>query len=341
MLPRLLLVAAIAVAAPFGGAAVWAEPAATAVSIASGTLARAQQALATVTAERGQLEERYAAQLAAIDKLMKQRASWRRDREVASAKADSADTADRLTKIGTTVAEAQRAVDRARVEVNAEIDAELAAEPTPARAAELAQLRAKVAPPAAPKKIVLPHTDIDPLADPEELDQQATALRTGEAQLAAQVAGLDGQVHELERVDEVRKQHLRAVELGTRDDEQPHRTVQKAGGTTTDNPSLGIGTGGGSGSGAGGTGPNGATPDQFSSDRGAVTVALDNEAIVLGEVVDHATIDGLVRASRSSDPAARADAAKRARNAVADRLAKLKQQRAAIERRAAQLRGTH
>jgi len=77
--------------------------------------------------------------------------------------------------------------------------------------------------------------------------------------------------------------------------------------------------------------------DQFvGGDRGA---GFESDASqVLGEVVDRSTIEGLLRASRSGDPAQRALAAKHARDAVAARLEQLKKQRAAIEARAKSLR---
>ena len=64
-------------------------------------------------------------------------------------------------------------------------------------------------------------------------------------------------------------------------------------------------------------------------------------ATALGEVVDPSTIEGMMRASRSGDPAQRALAAKQVRDAVAARLAQLTQQRAAIEARAKALKAQH
>ena len=59
---------------------------------------------------------------------------------------------------------------------------------------------------------------------------------------------------------------------------------------------------------------------------------------MLGEVIDRSTIEGMMRASRSGDPAQRALAAKQAAGAVAARLEQLKKQRAAIEARAKALK---
>ena len=53
--------------------------------------------------------------------------------------------------------------------------------------------------------------------------------------------------------------------------------------------------------------------------------------MVLSGVVDSATIDTLTRAQRSGDPAQRAAAAKKTRDAVAGRLEQLRKKRAEIE----------
>ena len=54
--------------------------------------------------------------------------------------------------------------------------------------------------------------------------------------------------------------------------------------------------------------------------------------------LDKTTIEGMLRASRSGDPRQRAEAARRARDAVARRLEQLRKKRALIEARARQLR---
>jgi hypothetical protein len=72
--------------------------------------------------------------------------------------------------------------------------------------------------------------------------------------------------------------------------------------------------------------------------QGIGTMFESDATVVLAEVVDPSTIDSLHRASRSGDPAQRALAAKKARDAVAARLEQLRQKRAQIEARARQLR---
>lgn len=359
--------------------AAWAQPAqapATATAQAPApTTAATDRALATATAvqrrvgelaaARAAIGRRYQAELVAIDQLKQQRASWRRDRELRASLSASSETANQLAAVTSRLAAAQASLARARRAVIAAIDGELAAGAIDPRAAQLRALRARLAPAVhpAPERIVVPDTDVDPLADPEELDAQAAAIRASEQQLERQVIGLDVQARDLDHVSAIRKQHQRALDLGLRDDDQPQRGVAhnssadsaatptgsqpgEAGGGAGSGAGSPTGGGGGGSTGGGTTGIGGGTGggisggnDPSGPDRATSLSALDTEAIILGDVIDHATIAGLVRASRSSDPAARARAARKARDAVAARLAQLKKQRAAIEARARQLRG--
>src|SRR5690606_31154665 len=99
-------------------------------------------------------------------------------------------------------------------------------------------------------------------------------------------------------------------------------------------------TSGGAGGGAGGGGGTSADPGGGGSfgDTKVVSSFESSAAVALGEVIDRTTIEGLLRASRSGDPKQRAEAARRARDAVAKRLEQLRKQRAMIEARAKQLR---
>ena len=272
--------------------------------------ATSQQKVATLSAQRAQLVQKFQRETDAIDHLKKEKASWRRDRELRAALAESADTANQLA-----------AVDK-----------------------QLAVLR----PVNQPKKIVLPDAEIDPLADPEDLDKQAADLKAAEQELSRQVAGLDQQAKDLAEVADLRKHHERANDLARRDDDQPFRTAQTAGdrtaiGGTQNTPGTnggGAGAGAGAGSGSGGSpSPNPPGGDTFGTDHGTSGTQFEAEAtIVLGDVLDHATIDGLARASRSGDPSQRAEAARKARDAVRARMEQLAKKRAAIEARSKALK---
>jgi hypothetical protein len=323
--------------------AAWADPSAT--DKAQATETAAEQRVGQLTAQRAQLTTRYQDELASIDRLKKQKASWRRDRELNTAQADAKDTGDKLATLDKQLAAAQVAVTAARGAVIKAIDAELPTATGP-RAQQLTKLRAQLAPAKVVKKIVIPDATIDPLADPDELEHQAAALKDSEDALARQMKSLDAQASELTHVAEIRKQHERAGDLAMREDDQPHRNAQvsssKGLADTQQTPTAGAPppqTGGGA-SNSGGEHTGGSTStggDSFvGGDRGT---GFENDASqALGEVIDRSTIEGLLRASRSGDPAQRALAAKQARDAVAARLEQLKKQRAAIEARAKSLR---
>ncbi|CAN5351706.1 hypothetical protein BH11MYX1_BH11MYX1_15710 [soil metagenome] len=326
---RTLYLACVLVMAP---AIAWAQ-AAPQTSAAQVTVSTDEQAVHQAATVRAQTAQRYQDQLASIDRLKKQKASWRRDRELRTDLADSADTANQLATLKQQLAAATRALIAARKELVAAIDREKP-NATGTRTAQLDQLRAKVTATfgPAPKKIVLPDAEVDLLADPEELDQQAQVIAETEKQLANEVAGLDAQATELAHVADLRKHNDRAKDLMLSEDDQPHRNVQASSGgraasndsatpTSTDTGAAGGQTSGGS----------------FSS--GSSSAAFETEAtFVLGEVIDRSTIDGLTRAQRSGDPAKRAEAARHARDAVAQRLDQLRKKRAQIEARSKQLR---
>jgi len=307
-----------------------------------------EQNVGRLGAQRTTVAQRYQDQLATVDRLKKQKASWRRDRELRQTLADSADTANQLSALNTQLATAARALVQARNELVAAIDRE---KPTAAgpRVAELDKLRAQVTATIgpAPKKIVLPDAEVDPLADPEELDQQAQAIAETEKQLANQVAGLDAQAAELAHVADLRKHNERAKDLMLAEDDQPHRNVQHSSGgdrgdSLNPSPTNGGNTlGGAGGAGAGQGGSSGGTDTGGNFNNNSSTSFETEATFVLGEVIDRTTIDGLTRAQRSGDPAKRAEAARSARDAVKQRLDQLDKKRAQIEARAKQLRAKH
>jgi hypothetical protein len=340
-------------------ASAWAQPAQpTAAAAVAISVERAQQnavaaerKVVQLTTQRVQLRRHHDGQLDAVDRLKKQKASWRRDRELNKAQADANDTAKRLTALDHQIKLAQQELTKQRGVVVRAIDSELAAGATGPRAAQLGKLRAQLAPAmTAPKKIVIPDAEIDPLADPEELDRQAAAIAAAEKQLEAQRKGLDQQHKDLKLVAEVRSAHDRAGELATRDDDQPHRGAPRgssrgdaesvtAGSPSNDSAGGSSGGGAGSGSSGGGTTTDPTPGESFGDTKTGTSSTFETGvAVALGEVIDKTTIEGMLRASRSGDPKQRAEAAKQARDAVAKRLELLKKKRAMIEARAKQLR---
>ena len=311
-------------------ATAWADPGASSVERAQAAATVVERKATEAAAKQADLGRHYADEQNAIDRLKTERPSWSRDRELRSALADASDTANQLTRASREVAAAQTALGAARRDLLAAIDAELATAPPAPRAQQLATLRAKVAPAQqAPRKIVIPNCDADPAADPEELDQCAKALRDDEAQLTKQAGELDRQALELEQRAELDKNHKRAIDVARREDDQPQRSTPRSTSGTefgAASPSTNL-TGG-----AGG--------DHTQSLGDSRTFETDI-SVVLADVVDHATIDGLTRAQLSGDPAQRAAAAQKTRDAVKARLKRLSDQRAAIEARARALRGGH
>jgi hypothetical protein len=302
---------------------------AAATDAAQAALAAHARERATLIAKKATVDTRYQSEKAAIDRLKQQRKSWRRERQLQDAQAKALDTAKELTGLTSKIAALDASIAADKRAVVKAIDAELPGLPAGARKQQLVSGRAAVAPraPAKAHKIVVPDAEIDPLADPEELDQQAAAIRASERELATQIEALDAQTARLLKAADLRKAHDRAGDLASRDDDQPRRGAAGNGRSTTlgqnDDPADGL---------SGSPDDNEAPPTAEGGFQG------DETAVVLSDVIDPATGDLLRRAGRASDPAAKADAAKRARDEVAARLKALEKQRAAVEARARQLR---
>jgi len=334
-------------------ATVWAESAPTAITQqASDSVAAIEKRVGQLAVQRQGLNQKLAEQQRAAAELKQQKASWRRDRELRDQLAEEHETATQLAAVSAQLDKAQGELAVARRGLIAAIDAEIAAGPSGPRAQQLVAWRKQLAPQvaagAAPRKIVVPDTKIDPLADPEELDEQAAALREAEGQLQRQVAQYDAQGKELDRIAALHRQHDRAIEMDRRDDNNSRRSPQQpthtSGGITeaNDSPVPPPANPGQSPPPTDGGGGAGGSPSPSTTGAGGRDFAgsLDNEArTVLGDVVDPTTLDALAREARSSDPAKRADAAKKLRDAVAAKLAQIRAGRTKIEQRAKQLRG--
>lgn len=280
----------------------------------------AERQVAQLTELRAMLARRYQEELGAIDRLKNQRASWRRDRELRDSLSDSLETANQLSAAARDLEKAKSGLESARRSYLAAIDAELSLAPPIERARQLAQAKAHLMPQVkdAPRRIVIPDFDVDPLADPEELEQRAAELRASENALARQLAGLKAQAAELDHLVMLRKQHERAGDLFNRDDDEPHRSTAKPSGDSEEG-------GGKTPNGGPGSGPN-----------------FENFVpIVLADVIDATTINSFAAAQRSGDPAQRADAAHKTHEAVARRLEQVRKRRYEIEERARTLRVQH
>jgi hypothetical protein len=277
-----------------------------------------------LSGQRNGLAQRYQDELRSIDGLKNQRPSWRRDRELRDQLSEANETATKLAATTTDLAKAQTDLATARRALVTAIDAELATNPAAPRRVQLGKARAQVVPQTrrAAQRIVLPDMQIDPLADPEELDQQAAAFRESEVELQKQIVGLEAQGKELDNVAQLRKAHDRTTELDHREDNNSHRnTTQPSGGHT-----LGL------------TDANPAPPEAGGAPPPGDRSFEMDATIILADVVDPSTLDGLNRAQRSGDPAQRAIAARKTRDAVAAKLDQLRAKRKQIEELAKQAR---
>ena len=312
-------------------ATAWAQPAspATATAKAQEIASVAERRVAAILAQRAPLLVRYEAETRAIDRLKQQRKTWNRDRELKDKLAGANETALRLQNLERQLAAARRQLASARTALVAAIDFELAKNPLAARRRTLTRLRDQLVPKVRRNlhRIAIPNLEVDPNADPEDLDAQAAELRQIEAELDRQARSLDKQSKDLERVAELRKSHDRTIALDRREDNTPTR-----------NPSSGDGNGRGAAEAQDSPGSPDNTSDPGTPPPAGDVTSLDDASIVLADVVDPATIDTLATAQRSGDPARRAKAAAKTRDAVKQKLELLRHKRALIEARARQLR---
>lgn len=320
---RWLLVLAIVVASSTASAESRQVVASLAATAATETAVRsAEQFVTRVAAKREALAQRYQDQLGQIDRLKNQRASWRRDRELRDSLSESLETANQLSAATRELAQAHGDLAGARRAYLVAIDAELGAGAAPARAQQLTRARAQLVPQIkdAPRRIIIPDFEVDPLADPEELEQRAAELHASEEDLARQLAGLKTQATELDHLAVLRKQHERAGDLFNRDDDEPHHNTARS----ASEPGTALDEGGGAGK---------------PSAPGWASGSFESLApVVLADVINASTLLSLEAAQRSGDPGQRAEAARRAGDEVARRISEVRKRRLEIEARARQLR---
>ena len=298
---------------------------ATAVTNQAETAANtAERQVAQLTSRRAALKQRYEDEVADIDRLKKQRASWRRDRDLRENLSTSLETSKQLDNATREVELAQRDLIAARRAYLGAIDAELRAGVAPQRQQRLVRARGVLTNQLrdAPHRILIPDLRIDPLADPEELLQHATELRASEDELRHQVDELAEQAIDLERIAQLRKQHERAGDLVNRYDDQPHRNTTRSESNTE-------------GTGVGGVSDPSSLP--ITSPVSGPSSFESYVPTVLADVIDASTINNFTAAQLSGDPAQRALAARKAHDAVAVRLEQVRRKRLEIEARAKRL----
>jgi hypothetical protein len=283
----------------------------------------AERQVVLLASRRAELKQRYEDEVADIDRLKKQRASWRRDRDLRDSLSTSLETSKQLDSATRDVELAQRNLGSARRAYLVAIDMELKSGATAPRTQRLERARVLLTSQLrdAPHRILIPDLRIDPLADPEELLQHANELRASEEELRNQVDELAAQAIDLDRAAQLRKQHERAGDLVNRYDDQPHRNSARPEGGT-EGPSVG------------GVADSSSLPIT----QGASSSSFESYVpTVLADVIDASTISNFTAAQLSGDPAQRAQAARRAHDAVALRLEQVRRKRLEIEARAKRL----
>jgi hypothetical protein len=347
LIAQLLLGAGPAVAQAQGPAA--AVSAAT--DRAAGDAFRLQRQRGQKLAEKRSLERTYEAQLRELDRLKRSRATWRRDREIRSNKAESQATAERLSRVDGELRAIETQLRRQRQALLAALDREVGLGPSPPRRAFLVRLRAQVSAALQPRvrKILVPDDTLDELADPDDLAEQIALIAQAEAELRGEREALRQREDRYARMIRLRDQRERASQMNELEEDVVRRTGGRAdrnfdsegdsaGGGQEEPPpeppsgppneDVGVDDGpvGPSTGGTTGGGP-------VSEDSG-----FEQSSILLTDVVDSSTIDALRRASRSSSARARADAAARARKQVESRLQRLERNRTLIQRHLDRLR---
>lgn len=300
-------------------------------------------------ATKHELQRTYEGQLREIDALKRGRAGWGRDRQIASKKASSQATAERLSKTDAELRGLDRNLVAWRKWLLGKVSLELAGSPSPARRASLEKMRRELAaltrPPA--RKIILPDDSLDELADPDELAEQIALIEQAERELQRERNTLEAREKTYARVARLRTQHERAGQLSELDDNDVRRSTGRPEASRTgsnddsgqepaaeaDEDGAGAPADPGSG---GGAGDGGGTD---TGDLGGASGGSDFEqsAIILADVVDSSTVDALKRAAGSSAKA-RAAAAAQARKQVDSRLQRLARSRALIQQHLAKLR---
>jgi hypothetical protein len=293
-------------------------------------VAAAERTATQVEAERGELARAYARRTDEVAALKAQPGSFARDRKLGSLLAESRDMAVALDRKDAVVAHAAAELLAARQSLVASIDRELARELAAGHAAEaLARERADVvARIGAARRLKIPDESIDDRDDDEDLLYKAAALAQAETELRAEGVRLARRAADYRRQARLVKSRARADEQDVLDDSEPRRPASAQG--RIDGPGTPV---------TGDPTPT-PTPGPVSSPPAErVATPLVDPATVLADVVDAGTLDELRRAERTGEPAARAKAADRAAQALADRADRLHKRRAEMERRARILRG--
>jgi hypothetical protein len=292
-----------------GFSTAWAQsvPSSRETARSEATVAELERRVASQTALRNQLAQKFEEQNEAVQRLKREKASWRRDRELRDLQPEVHATGEQATAAWRTLEKLQGELLVARRALVKAVDEELASgTAAPQRVKDLTKRRAQLAPYVSGKvhRILIP--EIDDSADPEELRDQIAAARKTEAELDTQIAGLDAQVKKLESQKTLRDAHDRTNQWDRREDNNP-------------------------GKGA----PNGSRGDAAAAPATATDMfgMFDPAATAgaLGEVVDSGTLETFQRNYRGNDAKKSLESVKKVRAQVEAKRAKLRADRQKIE----------
>lgn len=307
------------------------------------SIVRLEKQRAQVDAQRRELERQYDAKLAEIAKLKQQkRRSWNAEKKLKQLLAEAAEFSTALEKRDASIRGLDRQLAAERKALVAAVERELRADPPPpeARRAQLVKWRADAQARLGNRRVRVTDERIDPLDDPEDLEEKARRLADAEAELRAEEQRLARRAGYYRKQAKLKKARTRADEDPFGDD-QPRRQ--------------------GRGSGARQQGTGGAAETADPSPMGGIPAAQEDSdftgqpppagvdgggdpdvggdpAVVYADVVEPETLDELKRAERSGDPEERARAAERARQDIGRRAEEIRKKRLEMERRARELR---
>jgi cell division protein FtsB len=281
---------------------------------------------ARLDAERRDLERQLTVKTAEITELKKQRTSWNRDRKLAERLREAKDLSSRLEAKAAELRALDGRVGVARKALRGEVERELAAGAPGQRRAQLLLWR-RATDGGEARRIEIVEPEMDPLDDPEDLDEKAGTLAESEARLRLEAGRLDRRAQRYRRQAKLAAAHRRAGQDVFV--EEPHR------GQSGGNPGAGA-----TGDPEPADGLNAPPRDDGAPTGPADEVDRGGDDLVntYADVVDPTTLDELDRAQRSGDPEKKAVAAERALRDLKARAERLKARRAAMERRAADLR---
>jgi hypothetical protein len=278
---------------------------------------------AALESEQQALERELSRRSAAVAELKKQRPSWNRDQKLADRLREAKDLASRLEQKAGELHALDAQLGREKKALSAVALRELGGRPPPgpARKAQLeAWRKAGLVTPS--RKVEIVDVEIDPLDDPEDLDDKAATLGDSESRLRAEEAVMARRALSLRRQARLAAARERAGQDPF--DDSPRRPASGA------NPSTAAGSEGGL------SAPAISGEDQPDPRAGAD----ENPALVYADVVDPQTVTELDRAERSGDPEQRAAAAERAVRDLHGRADRLQEKRRAMLQRARALRAS-